>query len=121
MTTTESIADLPVEDILRLRFGIEKAQLVAIGQRFHIIEMGLFGSALRDDFRPDGDDPSDVDLLITFEPNYHLSWQEWLALETEVEALFRHKVDLCVKRRLQNPYSKTEILRTTRVIYEPIC
>lgn len=66
MTVTRSVAKMPVEEILRLRFGVDRAEIAAICQRFNIVEMGLFGSALRDDFRRDGANPSDVDLLVTY-------------------------------------------------------
>jgi uncharacterized protein len=118
MPSTGSIADLPIEEILRLRFGIERAQLVAICQRFHIIEMGLFGSALRDDFRPDGDDPSDVDLLVVFEPGYQRSWQDYIALQDTLRDLFQREVDVVLKKLLDNPYRRARILRSNRVIYE---
>jgi uncharacterized protein len=36
----------------------------ALCQRWSITELSLFGSVLRDDFRPD----SDIDLLVTFAP-----------------------------------------------------
>jgi uncharacterized protein len=76
------------------------------------VELGLFGSVLRDDFRSAGDDPSDVDLLVTFEEGYRRSATEWLALEQAVEELFDRKVDLCQKRLLKNPYRRAEIIQT---------
>jgi len=36
-------------------------------QRWKITEFAFFGSVLRDDFRPD----SDVDILVSFDPNAH--------------------------------------------------
>jgi uncharacterized protein len=118
MTASETVATLPIAEILRLRFGIEPAAMVAIAERFKIAELGLFGSALREDFRAEGANPSDVDLLVTFQAGSRLSWQDWLQLEAEMESLFGRKVDLCQKQRLQNPYSRHEILRTYRLIYE---
>jgi predicted nucleotidyltransferase len=37
-------------------------RLDALCRRWHVAELCLFGSTLRDDFRPD----SDIDLLVTF-------------------------------------------------------
>ena len=51
-----------MNDPLRQRLGVSKAQLAAFCQRWKITERAVFGSALRDDFRPD----SDVDLLVQF-------------------------------------------------------
>ena len=44
------------------RLGITPAELVEFCQTAQITELALFGSILRDDFRPD----SDIDMLVTF-------------------------------------------------------
>jgi hypothetical protein len=113
-----SVLDRPVEEILQARFGVDRAAIVALCQRFRIVELGVFGSAVRDDFRDGGDDPSDVDLLVVFEAGYQRSYGEFLDLQEEAAALFGRKVDICQKPLLKNPYSRREILRTFRVIYE---
>ena len=43
---------------------IPKDKIEEFCQRWKITEFALFGSVLRDDFRPD----SDIDVLVTFEP-----------------------------------------------------
>ena len=115
MTVLESITN--VHEILQLRLGVDRSDLIALCQRFRIVELGLFGSALRDDFRSDGDEASDVDLLVTFEEGYRRSAEDCLMLEQAVEELFDRKVDICQKRLLKNPYRRAEILQTTQVIY----
>jgi uncharacterized protein len=117
MTVLQSVTQLPIDELLHLRLGVDRLDLTALCQRFRIVELGLFGSALRDDFRSAGDDPSDVDLLVTFEEGYRRSATEWLALEQAVEELFDRKVDLCQTRLLRNPYRRAEILQTAQVIY----
>lgn len=97
-----SVAEMPVDEILRLRFGVDRVDIAAICQRFKIVELGLFGSALRDDFRRDSANPSDVDLLVTFAAGSQLSWQNWLDLEAEIEVLFGRTVDLCQKQHFSN-------------------
>jgi uncharacterized protein len=114
---TGSVLDRPIDEILKERLGVDRADIVALCDRFKIVELGLFGSALRDDFRADGDDPSDVDLLVVFEEGYQQSYQEYLDLGVAVETLFRRKVDICQKKLLKNPYSRADILRTNQVIY----
>ena len=54
-----------------------------ICQRWKITELALFGSVLRDDFRPD----SDVDVLVDFAPDAELSFTHWLGMEEELERL----------------------------------
>ena len=49
---------------LRGRLGISDDQIASFCQRWMVAEMALFGSVLRDDFRPE----SDVDVLVDFAP-----------------------------------------------------
>ena len=46
------------------RIDIPKEEIAEFCRRNHIRRLALFGSVLRDDFRPD----SDVDVLVEFEP-----------------------------------------------------
>jgi hypothetical protein len=46
------------------RISIGRDRVAEFCRRNHIRKLSLFGSVLRDDFRPD----SDVDVLIKFEP-----------------------------------------------------
>ena len=75
--------------------------------------MALFGSVLRDDFRPD----SDVDVLVEFEPGHAPGW-EIIAIEEEFSQLVGgRKVDLvspkCLLRGL-----KDRVLASAVVQYE---
>lgn len=82
-----------------------------------IARLELFGSALRDDFRPD----SDVDLLCTLRPEFHCGLFEWAALKLELERLFGRPVDLVSRwgiERSKNRYRKHAILSTAVPIYE---
>jgi len=117
MAVLQSVTELSIDDLLQLRFGIDRSAIGAFCQKFQILELGLFGSALRDDFRVGGDDPSDVDLLVTFEPGVRRSNHIWLELEKSVQTLFDREVDICQKKLLKNPYRRAEILKTTQVIY----
>ena len=47
-----------------LPIHIPQAKIAEFCQRHHIRKLSLFGSVVRDDFRPD----SDVDVLVEFEP-----------------------------------------------------
>lgn len=108
----------PIEEILKERLGINRSEIIAICKQFGIIELGLFGSILRDDFRVEGDNPSDVDVLVVFESGCRVSWQVWLNLQAALEKLFERKVDVVRKPLLKNPYRRAEILRTNRLVYE---
>jgi uncharacterized protein len=107
----------PIAQLLQARLGVDASQVVALCDRYPIVEFGIFGSVLRDDFRAEGSDPSDVDTLVMFEPGYRLSWQTWRELQDSLEQLFGRKVDVVRKELLTNPYRRAEILRTYQVIY----
>jgi uncharacterized protein len=82
-----------------------------------VSEFALFGSVLRDDFRPD----SDVDVLVSF-PSYEAtpSLFDHIDMQDELEAIFGRRVDLISKKGIEtsrNPYRKKAILESARVVY----
>jgi hypothetical protein len=81
-------------------------------RRHHIRKLSLFGSVLRDDFRPD----SDIDVLVEFEPG-HVVGLEILDMEEELSALFGgHKVDM-VKEKYLNRWLRGPVLASAEVQY----
>src|SRR5687767_7374331 len=78
----------------RGRVDVSREQLADFCRRHHIRRLSLFGSILRDNFRPDGDQPSDVDVLVEFEPGHTPGW-EIVDIEQALSGLFGgRKVDL---------------------------
>ena len=75
--------------------SIPKDRLVDFCRRWKVAELSLFGSALREDFRPD----SDVDLLVSFAPGVTWGFDDLLTMKEELQTLFGRAVDL-VERRL---------------------
>jgi predicted nucleotidyltransferase len=98
---------------LKLQINTQTAKVAEFCRRYRIRELSLFGSVLRDDFRPD----SDVDVLVDFEPDAQHSLFDLVRLEEELSALLGRKVDLIEKSGLRNPFRRHEILRTRRVIF----
>ena len=85
-------------------------------QQWHITEFALFGSVLRDDFRKD----SDIDVLVTFAPDFQRSFTDTIQMREELEVLFGRKVDLIVKSaiaRSENWLRRKNILESAEVIY----
>lgn len=78
-----------------------------------ITELALFGSALREDFRPN----SDLDILVTFAPEMRYSLFDLVAMRDELAALFGREVDLVEKAALRNPFRRQHILQNAEVIY----
>lgn len=88
-------------------------RLVEICRKWRITEFALFGSVLRDDFRPE----SDVDVLVTFSQGAEWSLWDLFDLEDELKNLLGRSVDLIEKKALRNPFRRNEILNTCRVLY----
>jgi len=88
-------------------------QIAAFCDRWKVRELSLFGSVLRDDFRPD----SDVDVLVSFRENCGLGLWDLSAMQEELEGLFGRTVELAVKEGLRNPFRRHAILTSREVIY----
>ena len=85
-------------------------------QRWQIAEFSLFGSVLREDFRPD----SDIDILVTFAPDAKRGLTETLQMQDELKILFDREVDLIIKSaidRSKNWLRRKNILDSARTIY----
>jgi predicted nucleotidyltransferase len=65
-----------LEYIMNDRLKVSLDAIAKFCQRWKIIEFALFGSVLRDDFRPD----SDVEVLVTYEPSHSLTLSHLLDL-----------------------------------------
>ncbi len=92
---------------------VSQEAIASFCHRWKITEFALFGSILRDDFRPD----SDVDVLVSFAPDEKWSLWDIIAMKEELEKLFGREVDLVQKDCLRNPFRRYEILSTKQVIY----
>jgi hypothetical protein len=92
---------------------VDQARVAEFCLRWNITEFSLFGSVLRDDFRPD----SDVDVLVVFAPDTQLGWSDWQAMQEGLEEMFGREVDLVEKRAVTNPFRRHHILKTHRVVY----
>jgi len=95
----------------RYDIGISPAQLAAFCRRHHVRTFMLFGSVLREDFRPD----SDVDVLVEFEPD-HTPGLAFFAIQDELSSLVGKRVDLNTPRCLSR-YFRDDVLREAEVLY----
>jgi len=98
---------------MSLKINIPREQIAAFCQRWKIKELSIFGSALREDFRPD----SDVDMLVVFEENAPWSLFDLLRAEQELEEILGRKVDLVERKAVRNPFRRHHILTHREVIY----
>lgn len=97
-----------------MNIEIPREQIEAFCRKWKIREFALFGSVLRDDFRPD----SDVDVLVEFTEDANPTYRQWLAMEDELRAMVGGRdVDLVEKAMVVNPFRRKHILEHQRVMY----
>jgi len=80
--------------------------------RYKVQELSVFGSALGPSFGP----ASDVDLLVTFQPNARISLIELSRLQRELSQAIGWPVDLVTKPGLK-PMIRDGILAQAQVLY----
>ncbi len=99
------------------RIPLPLDRIADVCRRYHVRRIALFGSILRDDFRPD----SDIDLLYDLEPDSHITLFDVVALHDELEDLLKRRVDLVSRRAVEvsrTPTRRNAILSTAQVLYE---
>lgn len=90
-------------------------QLAPFCQSHGVARLEVFGSVATGEAHAG----SDIDLLITFQPQVHLGW-EFFALQDELEAILGSRVDLLTRRSVEqdhNPIRRRSILASAREIY----
>ncbi|MEW6658619.1 MAG: nucleotidyltransferase family protein [Thermodesulfobacteriota bacterium] len=92
---------------------IDQERIREFCQRWKIAEFSLFGSVLREDFNPE----SDVDVLVSFEPDVPWSLFDWMDMIDELKTIFGRDVDLVETSGLRNPFRRKEIMAHRQVIY----
>jgi predicted nucleotidyltransferase len=93
--------------------SIDRDRIADFCRRWKVTELALFGSILRNDFRPD----SDVDVLVTFEPGAPWSLWDLSEMRRELEEIFGRDVDLVEKKGLKNPLRRQSILSAQQLLY----
>lgn len=101
---------------MSVMIAIDRERIAEFCRRWKIVEFSLFGSVLRDDFRPD----SDVDVLVSFASDARWSLFDVGHMEEELERLFGRKVDLVERRaveRSENYIRRRHILQHHEPVY----
>lgn len=94
------------------RVVIDRQSIADFCRRNGIRKLSLFGSVLRDDFRPD----SDVDVLVEFEPGSTIGLLGMARLERELGAKLGRRVDLRTPKELSR-YFRDEVIARAEVQY----
>lgn len=96
---------------------IPSDEIASFCQRWQVVELALFGSAVRDDFGPD----SDVDVLVRFAETATPDMFDLVNMEAELKKIFARDVDLLTRPGVEssvNYMRRHAILESAEVIYE---
>ena len=94
-----------------IKIELPKEKIADFCRRHHIRKLAVFGSALREDFRPD----SDLDVLVEFDPDY-TPGLAFFGMEQELSEVLGRKVDLNTPQFL-SPYFRDKVLAEAEVQY----
>ena len=101
-----------IEEGTSPQISIDRDAVPAFCRRHHIRRLALFGSVLRDDFRPD----SDVDVLVEFQTG-HVPGLDFLSIEREFSGLLQgRRVDMVTPKFL-NARIRDEVLTSAEPLY----
>ena len=98
-----------------LDLSINRERLVTLCRRHRIVRLELFGSRAKGTARPD----SDVDLLVTFAPDY-TPGLEFFGMAEEFAEVVGHRVDLLTRATVEsdrNPYFRQNVLTNIETLY----
>ena len=101
---------------MSIAIEIDRDRLAAFCRQWKITELALFGSVLRDDFRPD----SDVDVMVSFSHDAQWSLLDLADMQEQLENIIERKVDLLTRRGVEqarNPLRTKAILSSAETIY----
>ncbi|MCL4503476.1 MAG: nucleotidyltransferase family protein [Deltaproteobacteria bacterium] len=98
----------------RLRISIRQDKLAEFCRKHRIRRLSLFGSVLREDFRPD----SDIDVLVEFEQG-HVPGLAFFAMEGELSQLLGRSVELHTPNFL-SPFFRDQVIEEAEIQYAAI-
>ena len=102
------MTELVISPRVESNIALPQTQIADFCRRWNVAEFALFGSVLRDDFRPD----SDVDVLVSFASGARWSLADYLDMQLELAEIFGRTVDLVERSGLHNPFMRREILNS---------
>lgn len=98
------------------KIALPRNAIAEFCERWRITELALFGSVLRDDFRPD----SDIDVLVNFAPDAGHSLFDLVHMQDELHGMFGREVDLVERATIEssrNYLRRKAILESAEVVY----
>ena len=107
--------DVLSEERFKTRIDTTPDEIEAFCKRWHVAELALFGSVLRDDFNSH----SDIDVLVVFESGETPGFR-FVTMATELSRLFGRRVDVLTRSSVEqsaNYIRRKGILEVAKVIY----
>lgn len=84
-------------------------------KHFNVVQLDIFGSALREDFEPNR---SDIDFLVDFGPMPPVDKPDaYFGLLNELRTILGTEVDLVMVGALKNRYIRDDVNRTKQQLY----
>jgi len=97
----------------KLKIEVPQDKVADFCLRHHIRKLSLFGSVLRDDFRPE----SDIDVLVEFEPEHVPGFIRLAGMELELATILGgRKVDMNTPNSLSR-YFRQKVLAEAQAHY----
>ena len=94
---------------------VDARALAAICRKYGVKKLSLFGSAARNELRPD----SDVDLMVEFKHSSKTNSFDMVDMQEKLSPLFGNRpVQLASPEILRNPFRRKTILPDLRLLYE---
>ena len=116
MTHSAPIKQKSINDLIFHRMGCSSDKIQHFCQRWKITELAVFGSILRDDFKP----TSDIDFLVKFSPEIKIGIFELYDIEEQLTEMVGRPIDLVFKTSIEKSHNwirRKNILETAEVIY----
>jgi predicted nucleotidyltransferase len=82
-------------------------------RKWRIKEFALFGSVLREDFKPS----SDIDVIVSFDDKAGWDLFDLVDMMEELKVIFGRNVDLVEKGTIRNPFRRHAIMTNNEVLY----
>ncbi len=95
------------------RLNCPLEEIAKLCEKFQVIELSVFGSAVRDDFKPES---SDIDFLYLMHPDAEIGVYEFTEFHDLLSDLLKRELDLVPKKWMGERFEK-RVLPEAQVIY----
>jgi hypothetical protein len=100
----------------KINIDLPKEKIAEFCRKWKVKEFALFGSVLQEDFGPS----SDIDVLVTFEPDARHTLFDHVDMQEELKIIFKRNVDLVSRRGIEqsrNYIRRKAILDSAEAVY----